>query len=105
MCRTRGEAEAPPGSLRQILGELGLELEGAKTGIVHLEEEAMVSISSASIAAGCAPTAPGTPAGPHAGRCSTPATVSVRSRRANGWLLPIEDTVEDLDGTCAAGRG
>jgi retron-type reverse transcriptase len=36
MCRTRTEAEAALASLRQILGELGLELKDAKTRIVHL---------------------------------------------------------------------
>jgi group II intron reverse transcriptase/maturase len=38
MCKTRAEAEAALASLRQILGELGLELKDAKTRIVHLEE-------------------------------------------------------------------
>jgi len=38
MCRTREEAEAALASLREILGELGLELKDAKTRIVHLEE-------------------------------------------------------------------
>jgi len=38
MCRTRTEAEAALASLRQILGELGLELKDAKTRIVHLTE-------------------------------------------------------------------
>ncbi len=38
MCQTQAEAEAALASLRQILGELGLELKDAKTRIVHLEE-------------------------------------------------------------------
>src|SRR5512144_3406225 len=38
MCRTRAEAEAALASLRQILGELGLQLKDAKTRIVHLKE-------------------------------------------------------------------
>jgi group II intron reverse transcriptase/maturase len=38
MCRTRTEAEAALASLRQILGELGLQLKDAKTRIVHLTE-------------------------------------------------------------------
>ena len=38
MCRTRQEAEAALVSLRQILGELGLQLKDAKTRIVHLTE-------------------------------------------------------------------
>ena len=38
MCETQAEAEAALASLRQILGELGLELKDAKTRIVHLEE-------------------------------------------------------------------
>jgi RNA-directed DNA polymerase len=38
MCRTRAEAEASLASLRQILGELGLQLKDAKTRIVHLAE-------------------------------------------------------------------
>jgi retron-type reverse transcriptase len=38
MCKTRAEAEAALASLRQILGELGLELKDAKTRIVHLTE-------------------------------------------------------------------
>ena len=38
MCKTRAEAEAALASLRQILGELGLELKDAKTQIVHLTE-------------------------------------------------------------------
>jgi group II intron reverse transcriptase/maturase len=38
MCRTREEAEAALASLRQILGELGLELKDAKTRIVHLTD-------------------------------------------------------------------
>src|ERR671919_492047 len=38
LCRTRAQAEAALASLRQILGELGLELKDAKTRIVHLTE-------------------------------------------------------------------
>jgi group II intron reverse transcriptase/maturase len=38
MCRTRAEAEAALSSLRQILAELGLQLKGTKTRIVHLTE-------------------------------------------------------------------
>jgi group II intron reverse transcriptase/maturase len=38
MCKTRAEAEAALASLRQILGELGLQLKDPKTRIVHLEE-------------------------------------------------------------------
>ena len=38
MCRTRAEAEAALVSLRQILGELGLQLKDTKTRIVHLKE-------------------------------------------------------------------
>ena len=38
MCRTRAEAEAALLSLRQILGELSLQLKDAKTRIVHLKE-------------------------------------------------------------------
>jgi Group II intron, maturase-specific domain/Reverse transcriptase (RNA-dependent DNA polymerase) len=38
MCQTRAEAEAALASLRQILGELGLQLKDAKTRIVHLKE-------------------------------------------------------------------
>jgi RNA-directed DNA polymerase len=38
MCKTRAEAEAALASLRQVLGELGLELKDTKTRIVHLEE-------------------------------------------------------------------
>jgi hypothetical protein len=38
MCRTRAQAEAALLSLRQILGELGLQLKDAKTRIVHLTE-------------------------------------------------------------------
>jgi RNA-directed DNA polymerase len=38
MCRTRAEAEAALAALRLILAELGLELKGAKTRIVHLAE-------------------------------------------------------------------
>jgi len=38
MCQTRAEAEAALLSLRQILGELGLQLKDAKTRIVHLTE-------------------------------------------------------------------
>jgi RNA-directed DNA polymerase len=38
LCRTRAEAEAALAALREVLGELGLELKDAKTRIVHLEE-------------------------------------------------------------------
>ena len=38
MCKTRAEAEAALASLRQILGELGLQLKDTKTRIVHLQE-------------------------------------------------------------------
>ena len=92
MCRTRAEAEAALTSLRQILGELGLQLKDAKTRIVHWRREARALTSSASTIAGCAPNAPGmsssSPAGPRAGRCSTPATVFVRSRRASVCCCP-----------------
>jgi RNA-directed DNA polymerase len=37
MCQTRAEAAAALASLRQILGELGLELKDSKTRIAHLE--------------------------------------------------------------------
>jgi group II intron reverse transcriptase/maturase len=37
MCQTRAEADAALASLRQILGELGLELKDSKTRIAHLE--------------------------------------------------------------------
>jgi len=37
MCRTQKEADAALAAMRQILGELGLELKDAKTRIVHLE--------------------------------------------------------------------
>jgi group II intron reverse transcriptase/maturase len=37
MCRTQKEAEAALAAMRQILGELGLQLKDAKTRIVHLE--------------------------------------------------------------------
>ena len=63
--------------------------------------EAREWTSSASTTGGCAPTAPGmfssSPAGPHAGRCSTPATAFARSRRGERLLLPIEDIVQDLN--------
>src|SRR5439155_13862483 len=55
MCRARREAEAALASLRQILGELGLELKDAKTRIVHLTEGGEGLTSSASITDGCAP--------------------------------------------------
>jgi RNA-directed DNA polymerase len=38
MCQTRSEAEAALAALRQILGELGLQLKDAKTRIAHLAE-------------------------------------------------------------------
>lgn len=80
MCRTRAEAEAA--SLRQMLAELGLRPKEAKTRIVHLREGARVLTSSASITAGCAPVALGTPAsslaGPRARGCSMLAIESVR---------------------------
>jgi group II intron reverse transcriptase/maturase len=38
MCRTQREAEAALAAMRQILGELGLQLKDAKTRIVHLTE-------------------------------------------------------------------
>ncbi len=38
MCHSRAEAEAALAALRQILGELGLQLKDAKTQIVHLAE-------------------------------------------------------------------
>jgi RNA-directed DNA polymerase len=38
MCRTRAEAEAALAAMRQILGELGLQLKDAKTRIAHLRE-------------------------------------------------------------------
>jgi RNA-directed DNA polymerase len=38
MCRTQKEAEAALAAMRQILGELGLQLKDAKTRVVHLTE-------------------------------------------------------------------
>ena len=38
MCHTRAEADAALATLRQILGELGLQLKDAKTRIVHLTQ-------------------------------------------------------------------
>ena len=38
LCRTQREAEAALALLRELLGELGLELKAEKTRIVHLEE-------------------------------------------------------------------
>ena len=88
MCRTREEAEAALAALRLILAELGLELKDAKTRIVHLKDGGegvdFLGFHHRWVRA----TAPGmsssSPAGPHARRCSTPATAFVRSRRANG---------------------
>ena len=101
MCRTREEAEAALASLRLILAELGLELKDAKTRIVRLEEGGEGWISSASITGGSVPTAQSMssswPAGPHAGRCSTPRTafgITARER----LLLPVEDIVQELNG-------
>ena len=108
MCRTRAEAEAALASLRQILGELGLQLKDAKTRIVHLKEGAREWTFSASTISGCAPPAPGmsssSPAGPHAGRCSMHATALVRSPRANGCCCPWRRSCRTSTGTCAAGR-
>ena len=108
MCRTQKEAEAALAAMRQILGELGLKLKDAKTRIVHLRRKARGLTSSASITSGCAPPAPGTssssPAGPHAGRCSTPATGSMRSRRGSDCYSRSRRSCRTSTGTCAGGR-
>ena len=110
MCKTKREAERALGTLRVILAELGLEQKRAKTGVVHLREGGEGSTSSASSTASCAPrarapgTSPSSPAGPHTGRCSTPASASVRSRRASGSDSRSRRSCRISTASCAAGR-
>ena len=105
-----GGRGAPSRRLRSILAELGLELKHAKTRIVHLREggegldflgfhhrwvrgeRALSSICGSS------------PAGPHARRCSTPATGSVSSRRASGCCCRSRRSCRTSTASCAAGR-
>jgi group II intron reverse transcriptase/maturase len=108
MCRTRAEAEAALASLRLILRSWALSSRTPRPGSCIWRREARALISSASTTGGCAPTAPGmsssSPAGAHAGRCSTPATAFVRSRRANGCCSRSKTSCRASTGICAAGR-
>ncbi len=108
MCQTRAEAEAALGSLRQILAELGLRLKDAKTSIVHLREGGegvdFLGFHHRWVRAKRARHVQSSLAGPHAGRCSVPATACVSTRRASGCCCPSRRSCWDSTSTCTAGR-
>ena len=83
MCKTREQAEAALRRLTALLAELGLEPKAAKTRIVHLREGGggldFLGFHHRCVRArgdARSGTSRSWPAGPHARRCSTPATGS-----------------------------
>ena len=110
MCKTKREAEAALAALRTLLAELGLEPKAAKTRIVYLQEggEGMdfLGFHHRWVRArdpGCG-TSRFSRAGPHGRRCSTPATVCVRSRAGTGCAGRSSRSSGTSTGSCVAGR-
>jgi group II intron reverse transcriptase/maturase len=109
LCHNRREAEDALEALRLILAEMGLQLKQAKTRIVHLKEGGEGLISSVSTIVGCAASVAmsicgSSLAGPHARRCSEPATGSVSSRSANEHCCRSKRSCTTSTTSCAAGR-
>ena len=102
MCQDRPEAERALAALRRILAELGLEPKEAKTRIVHLRDGGegfdFLGFHHRWVRARATRRAPSpfSPAGPHARRCSTPATASVNSRRGAA-AAPVETVMQDIN--------